>query len=67
MKDNKTIVFVSLSCSPVGPHRMDAVMDDRFQITSSMEGRRSTRLFRWPAGIPARVQPVLCLRPSWEK
>lgn len=31
-----------------GPHRMDAVTDDRFQIASSTEGIRSTGRLRWP-------------------
>lgn len=62
-KDNKPIVFVSLSCPPVGPHRMDAVTDDRFQIASSAEGKRLTGRLRWPVvgvsgiTIPARVRP----------
>ena len=71
-KDNKPIVFVSLGCPPVGPHRMDAVTDDRFQIASSAEAKRSTGRLRWPVGvsgitIPAKVWPVLCLWRSWEK
>lgn len=70
--DNKSIVFVSLSYPPVGPHRMDVVMDDRFQIASSVEGIRSTGRLWWPVGVsaitvPARVRPVLCLWLSWEK
>ncbi len=37
---------LSLSCPPVGPHRMDTVMDDRFQIASSTKGGRSTGRLR---------------------
>lgn len=51
-----------------GPHRMDAVTDDRFQIASSTEGIRSTGRLRWPrvclgsSYLPGSGQCCVCGR-----